>query len=93
MELCDQREIGKETLADSFNYPKIKDWFLKKYLAVADFHNAKGNGRSQSSPALRSHVWIRNMQGQSFLTAAIQNMKRLVKAFCNIVYIFKARVL
>ena len=35
---------------------------------------------------------IQNMREQSFLTAAVQNMKRLVKAFSIFVYILKARV-
>ena len=35
---------------------------------------------------------IQNMREQSFLTAAVQNMKRLAKAFSAIAYILKARV-
>lgn len=41
MELRGISEEGEEALAESFNYQEMKDWFLEKYPAVADFHQKR----------------------------------------------------
>ena len=32
---------AEEVLAESFTYPEMKDWFLKKFPAIASFHEAR----------------------------------------------------
>lgn len=41
MELRGISEEGEEALAESFNYQEMKDWFLDKFPAVADFHEKR----------------------------------------------------
>ncbi|MGN0793851.1 MAG: hypothetical protein ACI4MG_05180 [Aristaeellaceae bacterium] len=41
MELRGISKAGEEVLAESFNYQEMKDWFLEKYPAVADFHQKR----------------------------------------------------
>ena len=34
-------EEAKEALADSASYKEIKEWFLKKFPAIAEFHKKR----------------------------------------------------
>ena len=41
---------AEEALAESFTYLEMKDWFLKKFPAIASFHKAREKALAEAKP-------------------------------------------